>query len=247
MRTLILLMTATSAVAAPQKVSVEKRDIKATLRLGVTASPHLWAQLAAPASGMVKQVFVDLSSRVKKGEKLAMLGAKDSIVAPFDGVVVSRNALPGVWVHEGDPLFTVMDATKMRLELEVAETDAAKIAVGMPVTARFEAFPNQVFQAKVSVIVPMIDARTHRLHADADMDNAAMTVMAGMAGEASIAMAMRPNVLAIPLAAVKREGAEWWVNRAGGGKTKVALGVDDGEWVEVLTGLSPTDAVMVEK
>src|SRR5689334_12029481 len=108
MRTLIMMMVATSAVAAPQKATVEKRDIKATLRLGVTASPYLWAQLAAPANGVVKQVLVDLASRVKKGDKLAVVGAKDAVLAPFDGIVVSRNALPGVWVREGDALFTVM-------------------------------------------------------------------------------------------------------------------------------------------
>jgi multidrug efflux pump subunit AcrA (membrane-fusion protein) len=174
---MLMLMVATTALAAPQKVSVEKRDIKATLRLGVTAAPHLWAQLAAPSSGVVKQVFVDLASRVKKGDKLATVGASGVIAAPFDGVVVSRNALPGVWVREGDALFTVMDPSKMRLELEVAELDAAKISVGAPVTARFEALPSREFAAKVSVIVPMIDARTRRLHADADMDNPSLAVL----------------------------------------------------------------------
>src|SRR5207245_11365800 len=123
------------------------------------------------------------------------------------------------------------EPSKMRLELEVAEADAPRISVGMPVTARFEALPGRDFQAKLTVIVPVIDSRTHRLHADADMDNASMSVMAGMAGEAMSALATRAGVTAIPLAAVKRDGADAWVTKAGGGRVKVMLGADDGEWV----------------
>jgi RND family efflux transporter MFP subunit len=243
MRALIFVLLGGMAVAAPKKVAVEKRDMRQTLRMGVTAAPLLWAQLAAPSNGVVTQVFVDLVSRVKKGQKLATQG-KDAVVAPFDGVVVTRNAQPGVFARQGDVLFTVIEPSKIRLELEVPETDAGKIRVGMPVTARFEALPNQLYQAKLSVIVPMIDSRTHRLHADADMDNSMMTVMAGMSGEASIATETKAGVTAIPLTAVLRQADGAWVQREDGKKSKVTLGIDDGEWVEVTSGLAAGEVVV---
>ena len=65
----------------------------------------------------------------------------------------------------------------------------------------------QLFQAKLSVIVPMVDSRTHRLHADAEMDNPAMTVMAGMSGEAVDHDGARARMsLAAPEAAVTQKG-----------------------------------------
>jgi multidrug efflux pump subunit AcrA (membrane-fusion protein) len=244
---LLILVAGVSAATPPKKITVEKREVRQTLRMGMTAAPRLWAQLSAPVSGVVKDVFVDLASRVKKGDKLATLGGAKpvAVLAPFDGLVVARNAQPGVFAPEGASLFTVIDPSKMRLELEVAEVDVPKIAVGMPVVARFEALPGAQYQAKLSVIVPFIDARSHRLHADAEMDNANLTVIAGMGGEAVIGVASRQGVTAVPLAAVSRQDGDAQVVRADGKRAKITLGIDDGEWVEVTSGLAPGDVVLV--
>jgi cobalt-zinc-cadmium efflux system membrane fusion protein len=250
MRTLILLLAVTSAFAAGvKKVSVERRDLRQVMRLPMTAAPMLFAQLAAPENALVTGVFVDVGTVVKKGQALASMtprvGKPAKVLAPFDGVVVARNAIVGVFAAENSTLFTVIDASMMRLEMEVPEVDAMKLKVGMPVAASFVAMPSRQFQAKVTMIVPMIDGRTHTLHVDADMANPDRMVLAGMSGEASIDLAAKAAVLAIPAAAVAADGTVFRLDGDRAKKTQVSLGIREGEWIEVVAGLQANDVVVV--
>jgi Cu(I)/Ag(I) efflux system membrane fusion protein len=244
-----------SAFAAPsvKKVPVSKSDLHKLVHTSVSAAPHLWAQVAAPVAGTIKTALVDLGSMVKKGQVLATVepahgGKAMSLVAPFDGVVIARNALPGVFTQEGNGLFTVIDASVIKLELEVSEMDAPLVMPGQPVTAHFDALPGASYQAKLVLVVPTIDGHTRTMHADAEVQNVDHRVIPGMAGQAQIEVAGKSGVPSIPLSALNRQDGEMFVYRLDGDKarrTKVTLGVDDGEMVEVTAGLGANDVVLV--
>jgi multidrug resistance efflux pump len=65
---------------------------------------------------------------------------KTRIVAPIDGVVVLRHVEPGEMAREGNPLFTIADLSKIRVEAEVDEFDIAGLAVGSGVEITAEGF-----------------------------------------------------------------------------------------------------------
>ena len=66
--------------------------------------------------------------------------AKTRIVSPIDGVVLSRSVQPGESISAGDALLRVADLSRVRVEAEVDEFDAAGIAVGAPVAVTAEGF-----------------------------------------------------------------------------------------------------------
>ena len=244
-----------SALAAPsaRKVPVQKTDLHKLVHTSVSAAPHLWAQVASPTAGTIKTALVDLGAMVKKGQVLATIdpahgGKTATLTAPFDGVVIARNALPGVFTQDGNGLFTLIDASVIKLELEVSEMDSPLVMPGQPVTAHFDALPGASYQAKLMLVVPTIDGHTRTMHADAEVQNVDHRVIPGMAGQAQIEVAGKTGVPAIPLAALNRQDGELFVYRLDGDKarrTKVTLGVDDGEMVEVTAGLGDKDVVLV--
>ena len=58
--------------------------------------------------------------------------------APFDGVVLERHAEQGEVLPPGARLLTIADLSRVRIEAEVDEFDAARVTVGAPVTITAE-------------------------------------------------------------------------------------------------------------
>jgi multidrug efflux pump subunit AcrA (membrane-fusion protein) len=78
--------------------------------------------------------------------------AKSRIVAPIDGVVISRMADPGEFLTEGTPVVEIADLRKFRIEAEVDEYDTGKVALGAPVRISAEGFPDASWAGKVEDI-----------------------------------------------------------------------------------------------
>jgi HlyD family secretion protein len=75
------------------------------------------------------------------------------IVAPVDGVVVSRTVDVGQTVAaslQAPTLFTIaQDLTKMQVDTNVAEADVGRVKVGQPTTFTVDAFPARTFRGEV--------------------------------------------------------------------------------------------------
>lgn len=75
--------------------------------------------------------------------------AEAEIVAPFDGLVVSRNLEEGEWAVPGTPVVTVEEEGRRWARLDVGEGDLRGLAVGLPATVTLPAVPGRTFQGKV--------------------------------------------------------------------------------------------------
>ena len=85
--------------------------------------------------------------------------AKTRIVAPIDGVVILRSVQPGEHVVAGDALLTVADLDRTRVEAEVDEFDAGRVALGAPVRVKAEGYTGQSWPATVEEIPDAVMAR----------------------------------------------------------------------------------------
>ena len=82
-------------------------------------------------------------SAVAEAHRLAALVEKTVVVAPIDGVVITRFAHAGETVANGDPIVAIADLTRTRVEAEVDEYDAARIRLGGKATIKAEGFDAQ--------------------------------------------------------------------------------------------------------
>ena len=88
--------------------------------------------------------------------------AKTRIIAPIDGVVTARHVHPGEMVGVGDRILTIADLSRLRIEAEVDEFDAARIAPGARVALTAEGHPGTQWRGTVEEIPDAVIGRRLR-------------------------------------------------------------------------------------
>jgi len=77
---------------------------------------------------------------IAQAHRMEVAVAKTRIVAPIDGVVISRMVEQGEIVSAGDPLVRIADLSRSRVEAEVDEFDSGRVALGSSVTIVAEGY-----------------------------------------------------------------------------------------------------------
>jgi HlyD family secretion protein len=115
----------------------------------------LKGQLDAAAANVDSQAASIAAQSAQLNQSRANLGYT-KILAPVDGVVVTRGIDPGATVISGfqTPVLFVIaqDLRKMKVLADVDEADVGKIAEGMDADCVVDAFPGETFHGKVSQI-----------------------------------------------------------------------------------------------
>lgn len=91
--------------------------------------------------------------------RLEAVLAKTRITAPLSGVVITRNVDAGEHVEAGDALLTIADLDRTRIEAEVDEFDAGRVALGSPVTITVEGYTGQSWKGTVEEIPDAVVGR----------------------------------------------------------------------------------------
>jgi len=107
--------------------------------------------------------------------RLESLTAFKRIVAPFDGVVTSRDTDQGDLISAGggrpSPLFTVSDTRRLRLYVSVPQSLAGQIRPGMTATFTTPELPDQTFPARLARSADAVDAQSGAMLVQLEVDN----------------------------------------------------------------------------
>lgn len=171
--------------------------------------------------------------------------------APFAGRVVARQATIGELVSPEDTLFTLADLSEVWLWIDLYERDLAHVRAGDRAEVRLDAWPEEAFAGELAYVADEIDPASRTVRARVDLPNRQRRLKPGMFARVTLATGEEPApVLAVPRAAVQRDGAESVVFvRTGPGRferREVAIGRIAGDLVEILGGLEPGDEVVTE-
>jgi len=188
---------------------------------------------------------------LQQGPKVPAMNAESAVMAPISGTIVQRKVGLGQYIQAGasDPVFSIGDLSTVWLIANVRETDAPLMHVGDPVEVHVLAYPNRVFDAKISYVAPSIDSSTHRLMVRADVANREGLLKPQMFASFTILTGSETSAVGVPQSAVVYEGdmARVWVNDAKGALSlrQIKTGRGNGNMVEVLSGLKPGERVVV--
>jgi cobalt-zinc-cadmium efflux system membrane fusion protein len=107
------------------------------------------------------------------GNTVATAEGKFLLRAPVDGVVSERQVSIGTEVQPGaaNPLLVITNLNHVWVLGELPEQQIGKIKVGQPVSIEVDAYPNEVFAGRVSVIGESLDPTLRRLQVRCDVDN----------------------------------------------------------------------------
>ncbi len=175
------------------------------------------------------------------------------IRAPISGTVADVTAAPGGWVNEGQALMHIADASRLWLDVRIAESDLARI--GQPNGASFTAdgfeTPFEVSERSGARVVGFgnaIDAASRTAPLLLEFANPDPRLRIGMAVKASIFSGGTTQVVAVPASALIDDNGQSVVYVLRGGESferrAVQLGIRDGIWVEVRSGVAAGERVV---
>lgn len=175
------------------------------------------------------------------------------LTSPIAGIVASVATQEGETVAAGlnAPTFlTVVDLGRLQVDTYVDEVDIGKIQVGQHAVFTVDAFPSRDFEGKVAAIYPSatIQDNVVKYVAAVRIDKDDGLLRPEMTANVSIRLEPR-TVLAVPARAIRREGGRSVVYVLSGQSPRareVRVGWRDGVWVEVVTGLSEGERILLD-
>lgn len=178
------------------------------------------------------------------------------ITAPFGGIVTARFVDPGAFIPAATSgataqtaaIVTLADFNVVRAQVALPEAEASLAQVGQPVKLSVEGLAGKTFDAKISRLSYALDEATRTMLIEADLPNPQLALLPGMYAIVKVGVEKHSDSLLIPVDALTMEKSKAFTFVAIGGKAKktaIAIGFNDGTKVEVLNGLSGSEAVIL--
>jgi len=144
------------AAAQEQLKLVKAGPRKEEIEQGRAALSEAKAAYALVKEGPRKERIEQARSRLEQmKQSLALAETKlgyATILAPFNGVVLSKNAEPGEYVSPGTPIIVAGDIEHVWLRAYISETDLGRIKLGQRTYVTTDTYPGRIYDGRVSFI-----------------------------------------------------------------------------------------------
>jgi HlyD family secretion protein len=197
---------------------------------------------------------VKLDEALVEGAKLNL--EYTNITSPVNGTVVSRNVTQGQTVaasFQTPTLFLIAtDLKQMQVDTNVSESDVGGVAEGDEVSFTVDAYPNRVFHGIVAQVrlSPQTVQNVVTYDVVVRADNSDLALMPGMTASTQIIIDQKKDVLRVPDPALRfaprgltgstapngGEGRVWVLREGHPLGVPVVLGLDDGNFTEIVKG-----------
>jgi macrolide-specific efflux system membrane fusion protein len=216
--------------------------------------------------GYISQQNIDVLQNVHDMAKARVMKAKAdqdyakaqlsyaTITAPINGTIASVTTQQGETVAAGlnSPTFiTIIDLNKLEVNAYVDETDVGKIDVGQEALFTVDTFADRDFKGRVTAIYPraVLQENVVNYITLISIENSEGKLKPDMTANVTIALKKKKGVLAVPGAAIVREGGKKYAMlQARDGKTsrrEVRTGWKEGPYLEITSGLKEGDVVII--
>jgi len=175
-----------------------------------------------------------------------------TIKSPIAGTVIDRTVVMGQLADPSKTLFRVGDLSTLWLVAHVFERDAVRVTPESKASATFAAMPGKNVDAVVKLVGREVDPASRTIAIRLDVGNPDASLRPGMSATVSIPLGEPggSQVVTVPAAAVQRVGDGWAVfipHGVGAFEARpIGRGRDLSGDVEVLSGLQPDDAIVIE-
>jgi RND family efflux transporter MFP subunit len=185
--------------------------------------------------------------------RLEQLKTYQRIYAPFDGVITARNTDVGAVIDAGagsaKELFHISAVDKLRVFVSVPEAWSRSARPGTKAMLNLVEFPDKSFPCTLVRSSGAIETATRTLLTEFDVDNPTGELLPGSYVQVHFKLPSSTTSIVVPANTLLFRSEGLRVGVVQNGKTKlvpITIGRDYGLSVEVLAGLQPTDAVILD-
>lgn len=165
-----------------------------------------------------------------------------TIVAPRDGVLITRNVERGTVAQPGKALLVLAPAGELQLVLQIDERNLGKLQLGQKAVASADAYADRRFAAVVSYINPGIDISRASVEVKLTVTDPPDYLRQDMTVSVDINVAERDNALVLPVRSVHDalSGQPWVLGIKDGRASKkpVRLGLRGNNHIEIIDGMT---------
>jgi membrane fusion protein (multidrug efflux system) len=193
------------------------------------------------------QVLTRLESAEAQLEGNQILLGYTKIAAPFSGIIIERYIKFAENVTPNQRLFRISDFDPLLCPIQVPEKELSNLKLAQSAYITVEAWPEERFSASVLRIRPVVDAATGTIEVTLQVRSRGK-LSPGMFASVYLVRDSHDDALVIPKSALSLESLGDTVYVVSGDlaeRRDVQLGFEESDWVEVISGLTEEDRVVV--
>src|ERR1700693_1384708 len=266
----VLVDQGDTVTAGQTLARLEARDFTNAVRVAVAQRNQAQAELAKAKADVERERPLLASDSVARAEVAALESAESvaeakltnaeatlgvaqakladtQIVSPAAGLVITRNLEVGSTVVPGAPIFRIA-ASVPWVVAQVDERETGALRLGQPARVVFETDPTLAQPGHVARLSVEVDRVTEEREVDVSLDRSSANRFLGQRADVYIETARRRDALRVPLITLVVQGGRPGVLAVVDGRARwrpVKLGLRDGKFVEVISGVRERDLVIV--
>lgn len=200
---------------------------------------------AVPAVQLEKSKLALKSSQIQRKQILKQLSG-NVLKAPFSGVITKKLVDLGSVVGIGTPVFEITDISQLKLTVSIPERDIQNFVLNQQVLVKVDVFLGKSFSGKVSLIDIQAD-KMHNFKVQVLVSNASKELRSGMFATTSLLSSKSVTALSVPRKALvgsTKNPAVYLIKNGKAMLTYFTAGTSDGDYIEVISGLSKEDRII---
>ena len=206
------------------------------------------------SAGALAAAKANVASKQADVARLERMQSYEKVYAPFDGIITARNTDIGALIDAGAnsparELFHLSAIDKIRVFVQVPEAYSRAIHDGDKANVTLDEFPGDKFAGTLMRTANAIDQASRSLLVEIDVDNADGRLLPGAYAFVHLSLVKPMQSVTIPSNALifRKEGMRVAVVRDGKATLlPIVIGRDYGDKVEVVSGLQPTDEIILD-
>ena len=258
------------------EIPVKRGELIIKIQSTGTVSPLNRLEIKPPVAGRIEEVLVNEGDKVKKGKTLAWISSNERaalldavrlqgaaeikkwenlykatpVIAPISGTIILRSVEAGQSFASTDSIFTMAD--RLAVKANVDETDIAQVKINQKAVITLDAYPNNPIEGKVTHLAydATLTNNVTTYEVDVIPNEIPDFMRSGMTSNVSIEVDGKKDVLIIPKSTlVSDEEGTGVLTKNGEKKTMAPIqtGLDDGKFIEVVSGLNENDIVYLKE
>lgn len=207
-------------------------------------------------SGKIVEKVKEEGSAVTKGEAIVFIDRdevglqyeKAPVESPLAGVVGRVYVDIGSTVTPQTQVALVTSTDRVEIDLDIPEKYLPRISLGQEAEIKIDAYPDNKFMGKVTMISPVVDLQTRTAPIEITIDNSDRRLQSGMFARVSLIIEKNKRTPVVLKEAIIGKEPDTYVYVIENNKAylkKVVLGAHQGPYVEIREGVKEGDAVVI--
>ncbi|KPU45134.1 macrolide export protein MacA [Oxobacter pfennigii] len=206
------------------------------------------AELAA--SSIQLDLYSAQLSQAEVSYNQAMQNLQNTVIeSPIRGIVSAVNVEAGEMASTAQPAVTIVDMDIVNVQIGAAENMISSLKLGQEVKIALTAIPGKEYTGHIENISPVADSKTQMYPVIINIDNKEQEILPGMFAKVEFSTDTVNDAIIVKKESIKeKEGKSYVyvVENDAAVEKEVAIGMDTGSLVEVISGLNEGENIIVK-